>query len=466
MAALKVDVAVLGGGPAGYTAALRAARLGGTVALVEDREVGGVCLNRGCIPTKALMQTAATVSALGRAAELGIDARLEGISWDTALRRKDRIVKNLRTGVEQLLAAAGVQMVWGRGTVEAPGELAVITDDGPVIINWDRLILATGARPALPRIPGIDGEARTGGRILTSDGLLSIEALPESLVILGGGVIGLECAAMVAPLGVKVTVLEARDQVLPGEDPEAAALIGKSLKRQGVRIKTGATVMELEPEEAGLAVRYNHKGKAAVVKGEKVLLAVGRAANTDAFAALNLTIKDGTVVTDDHQATSLPGVYAAGDITGCPLLAHKAYMEGRVAAENAMGLESRREAVIPACVYTQPELASVGLSEAQARTAGITPQTGRFDLRHNGRAQTLGEREGLAQVVADEGGTVIGARIVGPHASEMISELTLAIRQGVPAEAIARMVHPHPTLSEAIWEAAGAIDGCGIHGMG
>jgi len=466
MAVLKVDVAVLGGGPAGYTAALRAARLGGTVALVEDREVGGVCLNRGCIPTKALMQTAATVSALGRAAELGIDARLEGIRWDTALRRKDRIVKNLRTGVEQLLAAAGVQRIRGRGTVGAPGELTVTTDDGPVIISWDRLILATGARPALPRIPGIDGEARTGGRILTSDGLLSIEALPESLVILGGGVIGLECAAMVAPLGVKVTVLEARDQVLPGEDPEAAALIGKSLKRQGVRIKTGAIVTELEPEEAGLAVHYTFKGKAAVARGEKVLLAVGRAANTDAFAALNLTIIDGAVVTDDHQATSLPGVYAAGDITGGPLLAHKAYMEGRVAAENAMGRESRREAVIPACVYTQPELASVGLSEAQARAAGITPQTGRFDLRHNGRAQTLGEREGLAQVVADEGGKVIGARIVGPHASEMISALTLAIRQGVSAEVIARMVHPHPTLSESIWEAAGEIDGCGIHGMG
>lgn len=456
---ISADIGILGGGPAGYVAAIRASQLGATVALIEEKELGGVCLNAGCIPTKALLKTSDTVVTVNKSKEFGVETAMTGIRWNVAEDRKNRVVKTLNTGVGQLLDARDVTVLKGRGTVLSEKEIIVQTIEGDVQVNCGKIILTTGAEPLIPNIKGID---QVG--IITSSDALTMDILPESIVIIGAGVIGLEFANMFNAAGVKVTIIEQLDRILHAMDGEIAAELTKIMKRQGIAFKLSASVAEIQETGDGLAVTYSMGDKSFVQPCGKVLVAVGRRLNVDAFKKLPLRIEKGTIVVNEKMETNISGVYAAGDITGGKMLAHLAFAEGKAAAENAMGIPGRvNYNAVPSCVYTNPEAASVGMTEDEVKRAGISAKVGRFNFRNNGRALTLGEREGFVKVIADQDNTIIGGHILGANASEMISEMTLAITLKAKADDLAGMIHPHPTLGEAIWEACGDLLGRAIH---
>lgn len=456
---ISTNIGILGGGPAGYVAAIRAAQLGAKVTLIEEKELGGVCMNRGCIPTKALLRTSETAAFIKRSKEFGLDSHIDNTNWNVAVDRKNRVVKNLNIGLEQLLSAKGVTIIKGRGTVESDRKIIVQTAEETIEVSCEKMILTTGAVPLLPAIKGIDSEG-----VITSNEALTLDVLHKNMVIIGAGVIGLEFASMFNSLGVKVTVIELQERILPDQDSEVSAELLKIMKRQGVSFKLSASVKDIQKTSDGLTVSYAVGEKAFVQSCEKVLVAVGRKLNSDMFQNLPVYIEKGAVVVNENMETNIKGVYAAGDLVGGKLLAHLAFMEGRVAAENALGRSSKvNYNAIPACIYTNPEVASVGITENEAKQAGIPVKVGRFDFRNNGRASTLGERDGFVKVIADKDNVIIGGQILGVNASEMISELTLAITLKAKADDLADMIHPHPTLGEAVWEACGDILGRAIH---
>ncbi len=459
MKKMDCDIAVLGGGPAGYVAAIRAVQLGAKAILIEEKDLGGVCMNVGCIPTKALLKTSETAVCIKRSRELGIESHIDSIDWNLAVDRKNRVVKNLNIGIEQLLREKGVVVIKGRGNVESEHKLLVQTAEEVVEINCQNLILATGASPMIPPIQGIHLDG-----VITSNEALNLDSLPQSMAIIGAGVIGLEFAAMLLPLGVKIIVIESEDRILKNEDSEIAAELLKIMKRQGVSFKLSAAVTKIEKTQEGLAIAYTCGEKEYVQAAGKVLVAVGRKLNSDIFPQLPLVIENGAVMVDEHMETNIRGVYAAGDLIGGKLLAHLAFMEGRVAAENALGINTKiNYNAVPSCIYTDPEVASVGMNEEAAKKGGLSPKVGRFDFRNNGRALTLSERDGFVKVIADEENTIIGAQILGANASELISELTLALALKAKANDLADLIHPHPALGEAIWEACADILGRAIH---
>jgi len=456
---ISTTICILGGGPAGYVAAIRASQLGANVVLIEEKELGGVCLNRGCIPSKALLKTSEMVADIKKSKEFGVHSHLDGLNWNFAVDRKDRVVKSLNMGLAQLLAARGVMVLKGRGTVLSDRKILVQTSAEAVQVHCEKMILATGATPLLPPIKGIDSDG-----VITSNEALSLDDLPESMIIIGAGVIGLEFATMFHSTGVNVTVIELQNRILPNEDDEIAAELLKIMKRQGISFKLSVSVSEIQPTKDGLAVVYSANGKEETQSCKKVMIAAGRKLNSDMFNNLDLHIEHDAVVVDEYMETNIKGVYAAGDLVGGKLLAHLAFMEGKTAAENALGMSSRlNNNAVPSCVYTAPEIASVGMMEEEAKQAGVSVKVGRFNFRNNGRALTMGEREGFVKVVADQDNTIIGGQILGVNASEMISEITLAITLKAKAETLADMIHPHPSLSEAIWEACGDILGRAIH---
>lgn len=459
MKKMDVEIAVLGGGPAGYMAAMRAAQLGASVALIEEKEIGGVCLNRGCMPTKALLKTAETAQAIKSSKEYGIESSIQSVQWDVAVERKNRVIKNLKLGLEQTLLAKGITILKGYGRVENKNRVVVKTEDSTIEVNCKKLILTTGARPMLPDIQGIHLEG-----VITSNEAIEMEDLPDSMIIVGGGVIGLEFASMLSPLGVKITVLEFQDRILPNEDEEIAGELLKIMKRHGIAFKLSATVAKIEKTESGLDVTYTMGGKEFTQPCGKMLIAAGRKLNSELFSNLALEVKNGAIMVNDSMETTIKGVFAAGDVIGGKLLAHLAFMEGKTAAENALGIHSKvNYHAVPACVYTNPEVASVGLTEAEAAQKGIEVKVGRFNFRNNGRALTLGEREGFVKIVTDQDHTIIGGQILGVNSSELISEITLAITMKAKAEILANMIHPHPGLNEAIWEACADVTGFPIH---
>ena len=456
---MTTNICILGGGPAGYVAAIRASQLGASVVLVEEKELGGVCLNVGCIPTKALLKTSETATTIKRSKEFGVESRLDRINWTSAVDRKNKVVKNLTTGVQQLLAAKNVTVIKGRGIVSEDKKMIIQTQEETIEVTWEKLIITTGASPLLPPIKGIDLEG-----VMTSTDALSMDSLPSQITIIGAGVIGLEFASMFTALGVKITVLELLDRILPGEDSEMSSELLKIMKRQGIAIKLSVKVTDIKKTEEGLTVTYFVGDKEVVKPCEKVLVAVGRKLNMDSIQNLPLKIEKNAIAVNDHMETNIRGIYAAGDIVGGKQLAHLAFMEGKAAAQNALGISSKvNYTAVPSCIYTNPEVASVGMTQEAAENAGISVKVGQFNLRSNGRAQTLGDREGFVKVIADQNNTIIGAQILGVHASEMISELTLAVTLKAKADDIADMIHPHPALSEAIWEACGDLLGRAIH---
>ncbi|MBK5245978.1 MAG: dihydrolipoyl dehydrogenase [Peptostreptococcaceae bacterium] len=459
MKKMDFEIVVLGGGPAGYMAAIRASQLGATVALIEEREIGGVCLNRGCIPTKSLLKTGEIAKVIKSSKEYGIESSIQNINWEVAVERKNRVVKNLNNGLEQMLLTKGITILKGMGIVENKNRLIVRNEDKSIEVNCNKLILATGAKPMLPNIKGIDLEG-----VITSNEAINLKNLPASMMIVGGGVIGLEFASMLNSLGVKITVVELLDGILPNEDDEIVKELQKTLKRQGISFKFSAKVNKIEKTHAGLEVTYTSDDKINVQTCDKVLIAVGRKLNSELFENLSLEIKNGAIVVNESMETNQKGVYAAGDLTGGRLVAHLAFAEGKTAAENALGVNSKvNYMAVPTCIYTNPEVASVGFTENSARQAGIDVKVGRFNFRNNGRALTLGEREGFVKVIVDQENTIIGGQILETNASELISEITLAITLKAKADILANMIHPHPGLNEAIWEACSDAIGFPIH---
>jgi dihydrolipoamide dehydrogenase len=459
-------VLVLGGGPAGYVAAGRAAQLGAAVTVVEEREIGGTCLNRGCVPTKAMVAGAARLRAARESAGFGVLTGEVGLDFSAFMARKDDVTAQLRDGVAHLLKARKVEVVAGHATLAGPGRLAL--HDGSVL-EGDAVILASGSEPV--RLGLFDW---SDPRVMTSDELLRIDGLPASLLIVGGGVIGCEFASVFAALGTEVTVVEMLDQLVPGEDKRVGRTLQQAFKKAGIEVLLKTAVEEVAADagatDAGAGLTLRLAGGRELT-AERVLVAVGRRAVSAGLGCEEAGVRvdeRGFVVTDQTLRTSLDGVFAAGDVAGPPLLAHWAYHQGAVAAENAV-TGSRLEydrSIVPNCVYSSPEAASCGLTEDRAKAEGREVEVAHVRLNGISKAVIEGEPDGFVRIVCEPGGgRVLGASLVGPHVTELVHELALAARAGVTLADVAATIHAHPTLAEAVGEAAMGAFGRGVHGL-
>ncbi|MDC7225652.1 MAG: dihydrolipoyl dehydrogenase [Spirochaetales bacterium] len=451
-AAPGYDLAVVGGGPGGYVCAIRASQLGARVVLFEKDAIGGVCLNRGCIPTKALVRNAEAWQEVLNAAEMGISLSDPSFDWSKILARKDKVVHTLVSGVEGLLRKNNVEVISGEAAVSAGGK---ITSGGKTYAAAN-VVLATGTRPL--EIPfENDGSVK----VYNSAELLSIEKLPESIVIVGGGVIGVEMASIYAAFGVKVAVVEKLDSIIAMADAEVAELLTAELKKSGVDIKTSAGFKAVKGGRVLL-----DSGDA--IEAEAVLIAVGRKPVTDSLGAdagVKLDAK-GFIETDDSLKTSVDRIYAIGDITDRILLAHVASAQGIQVAEQLFdGKDAKvNYNAVPSCIFTKPEIAWVGMTEAEARAGGIPIKVGKFPFKAIGKALAAGDTEGFVKVIVDERwGEILGIHIIGPHAADLVSEAGAAIHLESTVEELASAVHAHPTLAEAVMEACEAVHGKAIH---
>lgn len=455
-------IAVLGSGPGGYVAAIKAAQLGAEVTIVEEGEVGGTCLNWGCIPTKTLTATAEVLAAARSLDAFGVE--LQGRVFPNLakiMERKTRVVSTLTKGIQGLFKNRGITLKRGRGVLASNREIDVTSPDGTrEKIAADSIIIATGSRPAgIPSIPF------DGNRVISSTEALEIREVPGHLLIVGGGVIGCEFACIYRELGSEVTIIEALPRAVATEDEEISEILEKELKKKKIRLLTGTRI-------EGVSVRtdavYAKLSDGRELSGDKVLVSVGRALNTENIGIERLGMKRGDrgeILADGKMETSIPGIFAIGDVTGGMLLAHKASAEGIVAAKNIMGIPcSMDHQIIPSAIFTSPEIASVGLREHQATERGISFRKGVFPFRALGRAHAMGEISGIVKVLSDAStGRIIGAHIIGPHASDLIHEAAVAMKAGMSAHDLAGTIHAHPTLSEALMEAAEDVNGEAIH---
>ena len=460
----EFDVLVIGAGVGGYPAAIRAAQLGARVGIVEKQYIGGTCLNVGCIPSKALLHVAHLYAAFDEMGQMGIEANKPTIDMGVAVAYKDKVVKQLTGGVGQLLKANGVTIFEGAAEMQSPTQVRVTLKDGSTQdLRTSKLILANGSKPARPPFPGIDGR-----NVIFSDDALTLSAVPSSLVCIGGGVIAVELACMLNAFGTEVTIVEMLPAIIANEDEETRNALARSLTKRGVKIVTGAKVESIEDADGKKRVTATTSdGSKATFDGEYVLVAVGRQANPvglDALAKAGLKMERGCVVVNEKMETNLPGVYAIGDLVGRTWLAHVAETEGEVAGENATGHEAQMDYnVIPRPIFTFPEIASVGLSEQQARERNANIRVGKFPWAANGKALTANEAEGFTKVIVGEYGEILGATIFGPDATNLITEYSLAMRAELTVDEIMATVHPHPTYSEALREAVLAAEGRPIH---
>lgn len=455
------EVVVLGGGPGGYVAAIRAAKLGKKVALIEARDLGGTCLNRGCIPSKTLLRHAEVIETIEKAKYWGIETGEMTFSLSKMLDRKDAIIQQLRNGIAHLLKQGKIDVYNGIGTVQAGGEITVQLAEKKETIRGDKIILATGSRPLIPPIDGIEEAA-----YFTSDTIFDMDTIPESMVIIGGGIIGVELACIFASLNVPVSIVEMNDRIVPSEEPEASKALAKSLKKKKITILTNAKVMKIEQHDGRQLVHVElGNGKVQALGTDAILMAVGRSPNTSAFGGLNLEMEGPFVKVDCAMQTSDPSIYAVGDVTGGWQLAHVASAEGVVAAANAAGgKEAVDYRMVPRCVYTSPEIASVGLTEAEAKQKGIDYKVVRVDHAGNGRALAQDEKEGFTKLIAGtKYGEILGVLMVGPHVTEMIAEPSAFIHLEGTVDELASMVHAHPTITESLYEAAASWIGKGVH---
>jgi dihydrolipoamide dehydrogenase len=455
-------IVVIGGGPGGYVAALKAAQLGAQVAVIEQSEVGGTCLNWGCIPTKALLVSAETFHRAKNLSEYGIEFK-GSVSPNLALmmERKDRIVSTQVKGIRGLFKSWGVQLIEGRGVLTDPGTVEVRKNDGTATtVEAEKIIIATGSRPAEMAVFPFDGE-----RILSSDDVLNLREIPESMLVVGGGVIGCEFACLFSDLGTEVTVVEMQERAIATEDKEMSGLLERELKKKKIRLMTDVSVTRVEGMPDGLHAFLSNGNE---VVAEKILVSIGRDLNSENIGLEALGIKRGPrgeIKVNERMETTREGIYAVGDVTGGILLAHVASREGIVAAHNACGKSAVIDySVVPAVIFTSPEIASVGLREHQAVERGMGISIGRFPFRAVGRAHTMGEISGLVKIIADaKTDRVVGAHIIGPHASDLIHEIAVSMRAGLRVREIAETIHAHPTLSEGVMEASEAVHGEAIH---
>jgi len=460
--AIRCDVAIIGAGPGGYVAALRAAQLGAKVVLIEKDRVGGVCLNWGCIPTKTLLRTAEVLNLAREATDYGVMVSDVKLDWAAAQKRKDAVVKRLTGGVKFLLDKAGVKLLFGIARFVPPLALEITGENGVERVEATNYVIATGSRPAPLPISGLDGSG-----VLTSDGALALDSLPGSLLVIGAGPIGVEFATLFGACGVQVTLVEVLPRVLPGLDADLGVEVERALKKARVKVHTGTKVSSVEMRNGKHVVHITSSSGETIFEVDKILLAVGRRPNVEelGLSSVGVLAEKTGVKVDEHMQTNVPHVYAVGDVTGGILLAHVAMHEGMVAVENALGHErTMNYAAVPSCVFTWPEVASVGLSEEQARQQGYEVKVGKFPFRANGKALAQGEHEGLVKIVADNKyGQVLGVHIVGAHASDLIQEGTLALTLEATLDEFDTTIHPHPTLSEALAEAALAARGRALH---
>lgn len=451
---MDYDLIVIGGGPGGYTAAVRAAKLGMTAALIERRELGGVCLNRGCIPTAAMLHSAGLYRQLREGERFGI--RAEGISVDYAklLAYRQETVRTLVQGVEQMLKAGRVARYTGTGTLLPDRQVKVVSETGEEILTAKNVLLAAGSGARMPELPG----AELPG-VVDSDGALAWEELPESVTVIGGGVIGVEYAQIFADLGSKVTLLGTRARLLPRMDREIGQNLKMILRKRGVDVRTGVTVERIEQRGGLLRCVFTKGDSEREVFSSRVLAAVGRVPCTEGlFEGITPALAGGYIAVDEHFETSLPGVYAVGDVTGGPQLAHLAMAQGTAAAEHMAGqAPSVDTGTVPYCVYTDPEIVSVGLTEAEAKVRGLSVRAGKCVMGGNGRSVVSREERGFMRLVTDaETGKLLGAQLMCARAGEMAGELVSAVSNGFTAGQLLRAIRPHPTYNEALSEALGA----------
>lgn len=467
---MPAKVAVIGAGPGGYVAAVRAAQLGAEVILVENDNLGGTCLNWGCIPSKVMKTTADRMEMIRGAGEYGIvSGERPLLDMHGLTERKARVIEMQRTGIEKLLKHHGVHHVHGKGSVPGYGRLQVATPDGKsLLFSWDRLLIATGSRAAsIPRFP-FDGD-----KILSSNDALFLESIPESMVIIGGGVIGCEFAFIFSALGAKVTVVEAMDRMLPlpGVDRDCSKVLQREMKKRKIAFFVNRTVEKVEQRGPFLSIaigpfrRNPHeeiKENAPIfLEAQKVLVCVGRSPNTAGVGLEGLGVDmdaRGWIRVDNRLATTVEQVFALGDVLGPErmMLAHVASREGIIAAENAMGAQCEMSyEVIPSVIFTSPEVADVGLTEDEAAARGKHVRADTVLFRNMGKAQVLGELAGEAKIVSDtDTGRILGVHLIGPHATDLIAEGALAIRTGCTVAQLAEVIHAHPTLSEIMFEAS------------
>jgi dihydrolipoyl dehydrogenase len=463
----KYDVAVIGSGPGGYVAGIRSGQLGLKTVLIErDNKFGGTCLHVGCIPTKDLLLNAEVVDYFKHAQEFGIECKEYSVDWAAVQARQNKVVTKLAKGVEFLLKKNKVEIVQGFAQLSGSGRITV-TDVNKKTreILAKNIVLATGSEAKM--LPGLEPDAKT---ILTNKEILSLKKLPKSMVIIGSGAVGVEFGSIFKRFGTDVTIIEMLPRIVPLEDEEVSATLEKSFKKQGIAVHIQAKVEKVSKTAKGVTVDFTDaQGNAQKIEAETCLVAVGRAPNTQGIGIekTRIRLERGFVKVDPYMRTDEPGVYAIGDIVaGSPLLAHVGSMEGIVAVTHAAGkpVEPINYRQIPNCTYCEPEIASAGLTERQAREAGYNVKVGKFPFVGNSKATILGMPEGFIKIVSDERyGEILGVHMIGPRVTEMIAEAVVVMRLEGTVEDLERAIHPHPTLTEAVPEAAHAVHGMAIH---
>jgi dihydrolipoamide dehydrogenase len=459
MDSIKTEIVVVGSGPGGYAAAFYAADLGKKVILVErDKSLGGVCLNRGCIPSKALLYATHQIVNARESAHRGIEFAEPKVELDKLRQWKNSVVTKLTGGVATLAKMRGVQVIQGRGYFEGSQKLRVETEQGQQFVEYDKAILAVGSLPAMPKAFDLGNP-----RVMTSTEALDVPDVPESLLIVGGGYIGMELGFVYAALGSKVVVVEALDAILTGADPDLVRLVAANAKKMFKEIRLKAKVAKMATAGKQIKVSMDYNGQNLEELYDRVLVAVGRIPNKADQGLENTKIQfdeRGFVKSNEQRQTDDPNIYAIGDIAGGVLLAHKAHKEARIAVEAICGGKAVFDSVIPAVVFTDPELAWCGLTEAEAKEKGIPYQVAKFPWSASGRAITFDRTDGVTKIIVDPNtDRVLGVGICGAGAGELISEAVLAIEMGATAEDIAETIHPHPTLSETLMGAADAVYG-------
>ncbi|MEF9918331.1 MAG: dihydrolipoyl dehydrogenase [Eubacterium sp.] len=456
-----MKITVIGAGPGGYEAAIMAAKLGAEVTVIEKSEVGGTCLNRGCIPTKAFLASSDVLETVENAKEFGImiDGKVT-VDYSAVLARKNKVKDSLVKGIHFLFDENKVQLIKGTGKLINKNSVEVTKEDGTTeTVESDKIILATGSVPVSPGMFKYDGK-----KVITSDEVLDLTEAPASIIIVGGGVIGCEIGQFLSRMGSKVTIVEALDQILPNEDSDVSKQLLRQFKKDKIKVHTGVGVAEVEVKDDGVKASLAN-GKS--VEAEIMLVAIGRRSFADNLGAQDAGVvvdERGRITVNDKLETSVPGIYAIGDIVATPQLAHVASKEGIAAVENAMGADKHVSyKAVPRCVYTEPEVAGVGLTEKDCEKQGIAYKLGTFDFRGLGKAQAIGKIQGFVKIIVDKDDVIIGSAIVGPHATDLLAELSLAVHTGLTAEQVGDVIHPHPSLSEALMEALHDVHGKSVH---